>query len=211
MQQTLKRPQPVGPAVDLASANGRLGAAASAEHDRSIMGEEQRQQQIIRRASAGSACRRFGAVPPGATWRVLPAAAVPRQPAPAPQPYGVSADAAGRPGRRAQPLRRQQDDDLDLLGAHVVKIGAVGRAIHDELGTQSHMLEELEQDTEETQTRLQARSARCGGLLCRAPVAVLRAAQHAWGVWAYALGLDLGLQSCPTLLGWVCVAKSGCR
>ena len=62
-------------------------------------------------------------------------------------------------------LRRQQDDDLDMLGAQVTKIGMVGRAIHDELGTQSHMLEELEQDTDETQTRLQVQPRTC----CQSP------------------------------------------
>ena len=64
--------------------------------------------------------------------------------------------------------RRQQDDDLDQLGEHVTRIGQVGLTIRDELDVQGHMLSELEQDTDETQTRLQAAQKKVDHLLRKA-------------------------------------------
>ena len=63
---------------------------------------------------------------------------------------------------------RQQDADLDQLGEHVTRIGQVGLTIRDELDVQGHMLSELEQDTEETQTRLQAAQKKVDHLLRKA-------------------------------------------
>lgn len=80
-----------------------------------------------------------------------------------------------REGDQQQLLLRQQDDDLDALGAHVTRIGQVGLQIHEELEQQSGMLEELDTDIEGTSTRLQAaqkkidhmlKKAGLGGQLC---------------------------------------------
>ena len=51
---------------------------------------------------------------------------------------------------------RQQDDDLDHLGEHVVRIGQMGRQIGEELGQQSTMLDELDADIDGTSNRLAA-------------------------------------------------------
>ena len=51
---------------------------------------------------------------------------------------------------------RQQDDDLDQLGEHVVRIGQMGRQIGEELGTQNQMLSELDADMDSTSNRLAA-------------------------------------------------------
>jgi len=55
-----------------------------------------------------------------------------------------------------QILLRQQDDDLDHLGEHVIRIGQMGRQIGEELGQQSSMIDELDGDIDGTTNRLAA-------------------------------------------------------
>ena len=51
---------------------------------------------------------------------------------------------------------RQQDDDLDHLGEHVIRIGQMGRQIGEELGQQSTLIDELDGDIDGTANRLTA-------------------------------------------------------
>lgn len=51
---------------------------------------------------------------------------------------------------------RQQDDDLDHLGEHVIRIGQMGRQIGEELGQQSTLIDELDADMDGTSNRLAA-------------------------------------------------------
>ena len=53
-------------------------------------------------------------------------------------------------------LCRQQDEDLDHLGQHVIRIGQMGRQIGEELGQQNTMIDELEGDIDGTSNRLAA-------------------------------------------------------
>ena len=52
--------------------------------------------------------------------------------------------------------RRRQDDQLDDLSTHVVRIGELGREMGQELQLQGALLDELDQEVEGTSTRLQA-------------------------------------------------------
>lgn len=63
---------------------------------------------------------------------------------------------------------RQQDDDLDQLGEHVVRLGQMGRQIGEELGTQSQMLDELDADLDSTNNRLMAAQKKMTHVLRRA-------------------------------------------
>jgi t-SNARE complex subunit (syntaxin) len=51
---------------------------------------------------------------------------------------------------------RQQDDDLDHLGQHVIRIGQMGRQIGEELGQQNVMIDELDGEVDGASNRLAA-------------------------------------------------------
>ena len=55
-----------------------------------------------------------------------------------------------------QLLVRKQDEDLDDISASISRIGRVGLTIGEELATQSKMLEDLEEDVDGVNARLQA-------------------------------------------------------
>ncbi|KAL4428706.1 hypothetical protein ABPG77_009812 [Micractinium sp. CCAP 211/92] len=59
-------------------------------------------------------------------------------------------------GDRQQLLMRRQDEDLDQLGSHVVRIGELGKEMGQELHLQGQLLDELDTEIEGTSTRLQA-------------------------------------------------------
>ena len=55
-----------------------------------------------------------------------------------------------------QLLLRQQDESLDQLSGAVTRLGQVGLTIGEELQTQADLLEEMEYEVDETQSRLKA-------------------------------------------------------
>jgi len=57
---------------------------------------------------------------------------------------------------RQQILMTRQDQELDVLGDHVVRIGELGRDMGQELEVQGQMLDDLGQEMDGTQTRLAA-------------------------------------------------------
>ncbi|GAB4816220.1 hypothetical protein N2152v2_003266 [Parachlorella kessleri] len=59
-------------------------------------------------------------------------------------------------GDRQQLLMQQQDQELDQLGDHVVRIGQLGKEMGQELHVQGQLLDELDTEIEGTSTRLQA-------------------------------------------------------
>ena len=59
-------------------------------------------------------------------------------------------------GDRQQMMMTQQDEDLDVLSHHVVRIGELGREMGQELNTQGHLLDEFGMEMDGTQTRLAA-------------------------------------------------------
>ncbi|PSC74939.1 Syntaxin-61 [Micractinium conductrix] len=59
-------------------------------------------------------------------------------------------------GDRQQLLMQRQDEDLDHLSSHVVRIGELGKEMGQELHLQGQLLDELDQEIEGTSTRLQA-------------------------------------------------------
>lgn len=59
-------------------------------------------------------------------------------------------------GDRQQLLMRRQDEDLDQLSHHVVRIGELGKEMGQELHLQGQLLDELDTEIEGTSTRLQA-------------------------------------------------------
>lgn len=59
-------------------------------------------------------------------------------------------------GDRQQMLMARQDDELDVLSHHVVRIGELGREMGQELDSQGQLLDELGVEMEGTQTRLAA-------------------------------------------------------
>jgi syntaxin of plants SYP6 len=65
-------------------------------------------------------------------------------------------------------LCRRQDDELDELGTAVTRIGQVGLQIHEELGQQAVLLDELDEDVEGTQNRLAAAQKKIATVLERA-------------------------------------------
>ncbi|KAL4447615.1 hypothetical protein ABPG75_004834 [Micractinium tetrahymenae] len=59
-------------------------------------------------------------------------------------------------GDRQQLLMQRQDEDLDHLSHHVVRIGELGKEMGQELHLQGQLLDELDTEIEGTSTRLQA-------------------------------------------------------
>lgn len=59
-------------------------------------------------------------------------------------------------GERQQLLMAQQDQELDVLNQHVVRIGELGREMGQELDSQGQLLDDLGEEMEGTQTRLAA-------------------------------------------------------
>lgn len=51
---------------------------------------------------------------------------------------------------------RRQDEDLEAMGQQVERLGQVGLTIHEELTTQQHMLDDLEEDIDITNNRMRA-------------------------------------------------------
>jgi hypothetical protein len=58
---------------------------------------------------------------------------------------------------------RRQDEDLDQLSHHVVRIGELGKEMGQELHMQGQMLDELDQEIEGTSTRIAAAQVCCRG------------------------------------------------
>lgn len=71
-------------------------------------------------------------------------------------------------GQRQQLLVARQDQELDALSHHVVRIGELGRDMGTELGLQGRMLEELGEEMDGTQTRLAAAQKKVQHVLDRA-------------------------------------------
>ena len=91
----------------------------------------------------------------------------PKQAAPPPHPTSTAAKLAAAvreenqdfiqsEGGRQQILMTQQDQELDVLSHHVVRIGELGREMGQELDTHGQMLDELGGEMDGTQTRLAA-------------------------------------------------------
>lgn len=59
-------------------------------------------------------------------------------------------------GDRQQMMMAHQDEELDVLSHHVVRIGELGREMGQELDSQGQLLDELGVEMEGTQTRLAA-------------------------------------------------------
>ncbi|PRW60333.1 Syntaxin-61 [Chlorella sorokiniana] len=59
-------------------------------------------------------------------------------------------------GDRQQLLMQRQDEDLDQLSHHVVRIGELGKEMGQELHLQGQLLDELDTEIEGTSTRIQA-------------------------------------------------------
>ncbi|KAK2079054.1 hypothetical protein QBZ16_002744 [Prototheca wickerhamii] len=70
--------------------------------------------------------------------------------------------------QRQQQLLRQQDDDLDMLGDHVVRIGELGREMGQELHLQGQLLDEFDEELDGTTTRLAAAQKKVQAVLDRA-------------------------------------------
>lgn len=64
--------------------------------------------------------------------------------------------------------RRRQDEELEELGQAVTRIGQVGLQIHEELGQQALMLDDLDEEVEGTQNRLAAAQKKIATVLQRA-------------------------------------------
>lgn len=59
-------------------------------------------------------------------------------------------------GDRQQLLMQRQDDDLDQLSSHVVRIGELGKEMGQELHLQGQLLDELDTEIEGTSSRIAA-------------------------------------------------------
>lgn len=59
-------------------------------------------------------------------------------------------------GDRQQTMMQRQDEDLDQLSHHVVRIGELGKEMGQELHSQGQLLDELDQEIDGTSTRLAA-------------------------------------------------------
>ncbi|KAL6779709.1 SYP6 [Auxenochlorella protothecoides x Auxenochlorella symbiontica] len=68
---------------------------------------------------------------------------------------------------RQQALMARQDEDLDVLGGHVVRIGELGREMGQELHMQGQLLEEFDEELEGTSTRLAAAQKKIQAVLDR--------------------------------------------
>jgi SYP6 family syntaxin len=71
-------------------------------------------------------------------------------------------------GDQQQLLMQRQDVDLDDISASINRIGQVGLTIGEELETQGKMLDDLEQDVEGTNSRLQAAQRKMNQVLKKA-------------------------------------------
>lgn len=71
-------------------------------------------------------------------------------------------------GERQQLLLRRQDDDLEDLASHVIRIGELGREMGEELESQGQLLEELDADMDSTATRMAAAQKKVQAVLDRA-------------------------------------------
>lgn len=71
-------------------------------------------------------------------------------------------------GDRQQLLMQRQDEDLDHLSHHVVRIGELGKEMGQELHLQGQLLEELDTEIEGTSTRLQAAQKKIDYVLAKA-------------------------------------------
>jgi SYP6 family syntaxin len=71
-------------------------------------------------------------------------------------------------GERQQLLMAQQDQELDVLNQHVVRIGELGREMGQELNSQGQLLDDLGEEMEGTQTRLAAAQKKVQYVLDRA-------------------------------------------
>jgi SYP6 family syntaxin len=130
-----------------------------------------------RRAWALGAARRAAAADAGAAAPAAPAA-------PPPQRWlrdGGGSGGAAREGAASeaehlvagegalqQRMVAQQDEQLDELSAHVVRIGALGREMGQELHSQSALLDELGGEVDGASTRLAAAQRRVQLVLDRA-------------------------------------------
>ena len=65
-------------------------------------------------------------------------------------------------------VSRRQDEDLDQLGEHVVRIGQMGRQIGEELTQQGELLDELDTDIDGTTNRLAAAQKKMNHVLQKA-------------------------------------------
>lgn len=65
-------------------------------------------------------------------------------------------------------IMRRQDEDLDQLGEHVLRIGELGREMGQELDAQGQILDEMGYEIEGTQTRLAAAQKKVQYVLDRA-------------------------------------------
>lgn len=63
---------------------------------------------------------------------------------------------------------RRQDEDLDEIGSAAQRLGHMGLQIHDELQTQNAMLEQLDEDVEQTTSRLAAAQKKINTVLQKA-------------------------------------------
>lgn len=70
-------------------------------------------------------------------------------------------------GERQQLLLRRQDDDLEDLASHVVRIGDLGREMGQELESQGQLLDELDADMDSTATRMAAAQKKVQAVLDR--------------------------------------------
>jgi len=84
-------------------------------------------------------------------------------------PFGTASNApeAGFDDHQ-QLLVRRQDEDLDDISASITRIGQVGLTIGEELASQSKMLEDLEEDVDGVNARLQAAEKKMREVLKRA-------------------------------------------
>jgi syntaxin 6 len=84
-------------------------------------------------------------------------------------PFGAASNApeAGFDDHQ-QLLVRRQDEDLDDISASITRIGQVGLTIGEELASQSKMLEDLEEDVDGVNARLQAAEKKMREVLKRA-------------------------------------------
>jgi hypothetical protein len=65
-----------------------------------------------------------------------------------------STSTSSSPMHRQQQLMQQQDQGLEMLAQSAERLGTLSMAIHDELGQQNKMLEEMDQDLDEAQEHL---------------------------------------------------------
>jgi len=74
----------------------------------------------------------------------------------------------GTEQEQQQMVMRRQDEDLDEIGNAAQRLGHMGLQIHDELQTQNVMLEQLDEDVEQTTSRLAAAQKKINTVLQKA-------------------------------------------